>query len=206
MQIKKQDVPAKLLELIQRTEDNVEQVLLHLHAMRTEDLPHIKWEWDEWQPALLSEETYPQFHLVDGAAKTTYQALWAVPLCGRDQTQQWQDKAALDAGTARQVLLFQFEVEAVGDEAGKMSLECFLGMYPGYKSANGTTVESVFRNSDGNTMPVTVLFLIEMANRIEDLAHYVKLERRAITAMSDIKQQHEAWAAEAIRNRKPEKK
>lgn len=205
MQISKQDVPRQFHELIKRTEDNIEQLILHLHGMRPEDLPLIKWEWDEWQPALLNEDTYPQFHAQEKAGAKLYQVLWAIPLCGRDQNQHWHDKERLDKGTAEQVLLFQMELMV--DASGGLqntALECFLGLYDGCCGTPGRSVESIVRIPNGNEITVTVPLLVKMTRRIEDLVHQLKLEHRAKTVMRDIEHLHESWAAEAIRNRPPE--
>jgi len=180
-------------------------VILHLHGMRPDDLPLIKWEWDEWQPALLNEDTYPQFHVKDQSGTKLYQVLWAIPLCGRDQTSHWHDKIRLDEGTAEQVLLFQMDL--IIDAEGKLqntALECFLGLYEGYCGNPGRSVESIARTASGNQIEVTAELLVKMARRIEDLVHHIQLVQRAKTVMRDVQQLHDSWAAEAIRNRPPE--
>lgn len=202
--IQKQDLPPPLQELVKQTENNVEQVLLHLHALCPDDVPIVKWEGDEWQPDLLNDDIYPQFHLSEDYVERggderqqpadRYEVLWALPLCGRDQTKHWHDKLGLGNNTATNVLLFhyEFKVRRSDQTVDSSLLECYFGMYEGYQGHTGS-VSKVFQNSHDNTIPVTAKLLVTMVEHVEDLRRHVEIERRVADVMRHLREHHQQW-------------
>jgi hypothetical protein len=198
--IHKGDIPPQFLALIKQAEDTIEKVLVPLHALCPDDVPVIKWKGDQWQPELVNDDIYPQYHrsedyaLREGAKQQPadrYEVLWALPLCGRDQTRQWHDKIGLTNGTARYVLLFHFEFKVRrGDrELAASSIECLMGMYEGYKE-DGRSVVSVFRNDHGSDIPITVPLLATLAKHVEDLSHHREIERQVGQVLRNIQLDH----------------
>lgn len=199
--IQKQDLPELFQDLVKQTEDNIEQLLLSVHAMCPDDVPIIKWEGDEWQPDLLNDDIYPQFHVSDDfvhdessgrpAPAKRYEVLWALPLCGRDQTKHWHDKIGLSDGTAERVLLFHWEFKALeNDPVLRTSwLECSIGMFEGYRDQSRSVV-SLFRNEHANSIPVTPALVVKLVKHIQDLHEHVDLEKRVIQIMRRMKEQH----------------
>jgi hypothetical protein len=203
--IQKQDLSPPLQELVKQTENNVEQVLLHLHALCPDDLPIVKWEGDEWQPDLLNDDIYPQFHRSEDYVQPAdtdrqqpaerYEVLWAVPLCGRDQTKHWHDKLGLGNSTAGKVLLFHYEFKVrQADQVLESSLlECFFGMYDGYQGHAGS-VSRVFQNNRDNTIPVTSALLVTMVEHVEDLRRHVNIEHRVADVMRHMREHRQQWS------------
>ena len=66
--------PFSVRERIEDTEHNVEDLLLCLQSLRTDDVPSISWNWDEnaWHPDAPRDEHYPQYFAGEtGAASAT---------------------------------------------------------------------------------------------------------------------------------------
>jgi hypothetical protein len=187
--IQKNDLPDPLQRLVEQTEHNIEQLLLHLHALCPDDVPAIKWEGDQWQPDLLNDDIYPQFHRAedfenqekggDHPETERYEVLWALPLCGRDQTKHWHDKIGLANGTASKVLLFHYEFTVTrADKILQSSLlECFVGVYEGYQGHSGSVVRT-WQNSHDNTVPIAPALLVTLVEHIENLRHHIEIEKR----------------------------
>ncbi len=185
--IKLSELPEAVRLQVEATEHNIEDLLLCLHGMRSDDVPSMHWNWDEeeWQPALVDEdEHYPQCYEVEGDSigpgdvqekPLDFQILWSVPVCGRDQAKHWHDIQHFRTGSVRQAIVFDYDISK--PRAGqKISEEHRLTVWFG--ATEKTPLFKVYA-SDDNRIAIDVELLTGLAKQLDDLRAYLKLERQA---------------------------
>jgi hypothetical protein len=57
------------------------------------------------------------------------------------------------------------------------TIECFFGMYEGYRNTDRSVV-SVYHNLRGNSIPVAIPLLVNMVKHVQDLHEHVALEKQ----------------------------
>ena len=184
--------------LVEATEHNIEDLLLCLEALRSDDVPHIGWDWEEnqWQPELVSQDHYPQCyrHATPGGG-IDYHVIWSVPLCRRDPAIDWRDAERYFQGSGRQVLLFEYmlSTEPVDDTVADLgaaasgselparllgdSISVWLGLHEGVPLQRVTAIEA------GNKIKVDLPLLVSLAESIDALKSYLALEKQATAVL-----------------------
>jgi len=181
--------PFSVRDRVEDTEHNVEDLLLCLQSLRTDDVPSISWNWDEnaWHPDAPRDEHYPQYFASDsGAASADYHAIWSAPLCRRDAAREWHDGERYLHGVGRQVLLFDYRLRVAREPgqpasaAGVLahdSLRVVVGMH------EGTPLREAFASAQGNKIKVDAPLLMTLARWIDELKDYLKLEKQVLAAL-----------------------
>lgn len=174
-----------LREHLEETEHNVEDVLLCLQALRVDDVPAITWSWEEnaWHPELLDDEHYPQyFRQAISAECTRYHTIWSVPLCKRDVSTVWRDGERYLQGHGRQVLVFDYKLELNTTATGEHplshdSMRVTMGLH------ESTPLRQAFASAHGNRIKVDAPLLVTLCQWIDELKHYLPLERQVATVL-----------------------
>lgn len=176
-------------ERLEDTEHNVEDLLLSLQSLRTDDVPSISWNWDEnaWHPDAPRDEHYPQYFVREtGAASADYHAIWSAPLCRRDAAREWHDGERYLQGAGRQVLLFDYRMRvalnagpraAAPGQLAHDSLRVAVGMH------EGEPLREAFASTQGNKIKVDAPLLMTLARWIDELKDYLKLEKQVLAAL-----------------------
>ncbi len=173
--------------LVAATEHNIEDLLLCLEGMRSEDVPHMNWDWDrnQWQPDLLRDDHYPQCYKHDTpSGGADFHILWSVPLCGRSQQRDWNDAEHYFRGQGRQALIFDYQLSTAATRPGGLpprlladSISVSLAM------VEGTPLRKLVKAESGNKIRVDMPLLIEIARTIDELKAYLALERQALEVL-----------------------
>ncbi|HET6880272.1 MAG TPA: hypothetical protein VFI31_08960 [Pirellulales bacterium] len=180
-----------LRQHLEETEHNVEDVLLCLQALRVEDVPPITWSWEEnaWHPEFLDDEHYPQYFLQDlGPGASRYHTIWSVPLCRRDPNTIWRDGERYLAGHGRQVLIFDYKLElAQANEVLHLthdSIRVVMGLH------EAAPLRQAFASAHGNRIKVDAPLLVTLSQWIDELKHFLKLERQVLDVLQRRSQRH----------------
>jgi hypothetical protein len=180
-----------LREHLEETEHNVEDVLLCLQALRVEDVPPITWSWEEnaWQPEFLDDEHYPQYFLRElSPGNSRYHIIWSAPLCKRDPNTIWRDGERYLQGHGRQVLIFDYKLELAqsGMELRLThdSIRVVMGLH------EAAPLRQAFASAEGNRIKVDAPLLTALSQWIDDLKHYLKLERQVLDVLQRRAQRH----------------
>ncbi len=188
--------PFSVRDRLEETEHNVEDLLLCLQALRADDVPSISWNWDEnaWHPDSPSDEHYPQYFSRDiNHDNIECHVIWSAPLCRRDPTRQWHDGERYLQGLGRQVLLFDYQLQATmpGEQDSAApprlihdSLTVVVGMY------EETPLRRAFASESGNKIKVELQLLIKLMQWIDELKDYLRLEKQALAALERRAKRH----------------
>ena len=184
-------VALSMREHLEETEHNVEDVLLCLQALRVEDVPAITWSWEEnaWHPEFLDDEHYPQYFVQEiGPDCSRYHALWTAPLCKRDPSTTWRDGDRYLQGHGRQVLVFDYKLELArsGDEYRLThdSIRVVMGLH------EAAPLRQAYASAHGNRIKVDAPLLVALSQWIDELKHFLKLERQVLDVLDRRSQRH----------------
>jgi hypothetical protein len=185
--MKLSELPDPVRRQVEATEHNIEDLLLCLNGLRSDDVPSMHWNWEEeeWQPALVDEdEYYPQCYEVLGDSigpgsvqekPLDYQILWSVPICGRDGSKHWHDIQKFREGCVRQAIVFDYDISrprTAGETCREERLTIWFG------ATERAPLLKVYASND-NRIAVDLDMLIGLAKQLDDLRAYLKLERQA---------------------------
>lgn len=184
-----------LREHIEETEHNVEDLLLCMQAMRADDVPSISWSWDEnaWHPEHINDEHYPQCFLSDVSPPGgDYHVIWSAPICERPTNREWHDALNYLEGRGRQVLLFDYQMRLLSDDAAARapalahdSISVVVGMH------EGAPLRTAFASAQGNKLRVDAPLLVRLTQWIDELKEYLRLEKQVTSVLQRRAQRHE---------------